>query len=293
MNKDIRLSVGFFDNPKTVKLQRRCGVEGIISLQKLWIWTAMNKPNGDLSGMDSEDIEIAAKWEGEPGLFFSSASGSFIDIDGDKIKLHDWEENNSWAAGAEDRADKGRFNRLKSTFPQAYEILANSGFTSLSKEDYTLISTSKDQTRTAQGLLKCALSDPTSPGPTPAPAPAPKPKPKSKHLSSEALRLSTLLADKILENNPSHRDLSNGKRDKAINRWGADIDKMIRLDNRPEIEIESVITWCQENSFWRKNILSGEKLRAQYDKLILEVNDQRGKTSDAKYQRLQEKYGNP
>jgi hypothetical protein len=68
---------------------------------------------------------------------------------------------------------------------------------------------------------------------------------------------------------------------------------MIRLDNRPEIEIESVITWCQENSFWRKNILSGEKLRAQYDKLILEVNDQRGKTSDAKYQRLQEKYGNP
>ena len=119
-----------------------------------------------------------------------------------------------------------------------------------------------------------------------------KVKKEPKTLSSEALRLSTLLADKILENNPDHRDLSNGKRDKAINRWGADIDKMIRLDNRQESEIESVITWCQENSFWRKNILSGEKLRAQYDKLILEVNDQRGKTSDAKYQRLQEKYGN-
>ena len=29
MNSDIRLSVGFFDHPKTVKLERQLGHEGI------------------------------------------------------------------------------------------------------------------------------------------------------------------------------------------------------------------------------------------------------------------------
>ena len=39
MNTDIRLSVGFWQHPKTKKTVRRLGLEGIRSLQVLWLWS--------------------------------------------------------------------------------------------------------------------------------------------------------------------------------------------------------------------------------------------------------------
>ena len=59
---DIRLSVDFFQHPKTIKLERRLGIEGVKALLSLWMWDAQNRPDGVLSGMDPEDIEIAAGW---------------------------------------------------------------------------------------------------------------------------------------------------------------------------------------------------------------------------------------
>ena len=40
MNSDIRLSIGFLDHPKTVKLQRQLGEAGVLSLLRLWLWSA-------------------------------------------------------------------------------------------------------------------------------------------------------------------------------------------------------------------------------------------------------------
>ena len=69
MNSDIRLSIGFLDHPKTVKLQRQLGEAGVLSLLRLWLWAAQNRPSGILIGMDEDDIEIAARWEeGERGV---------------------------------------------------------------------------------------------------------------------------------------------------------------------------------------------------------------------------------
>lgn len=65
MNIDIRLSVGFFDHPKIIKLERQLGLEGVTALLRLWLWAAQNRPSGMLSGMDGEDIEIAARWKGD------------------------------------------------------------------------------------------------------------------------------------------------------------------------------------------------------------------------------------
>ena len=54
MNTDIRISVTFLQNPKIKKLERRVGLEGLKALLALWIWTAQNKPTGDLAGLDNE-----------------------------------------------------------------------------------------------------------------------------------------------------------------------------------------------------------------------------------------------
>ena len=113
MNTDIRLSVGFWQHPKTKKTVKRLGLEGIRSLQVLWLWAAVSRPDGVLSGMDWEDIELAADWQGEERAFFECCLGSegasmWIDEDEGGYILHDWSVHNPWQAEAEARSESAR-----------------------------------------------------------------------------------------------------------------------------------------------------------------------------------------
>ncbi len=80
-----------------------------------------------------------------------------------------------------------------------------------------------------------------------------------------AQKLKTL----ILSNNPKARVPDN------LQKWAYEIDKMIRLDKRTPKEIESVIEFSQNDSFWMANILSVAALRKQFDKLYLQSKRQR------------------
>lgn len=80
MNTDIRLSIGFWQHPKTRKLTKRLGLDGVRSLQVLWLWAAQERPDGNLLGMDWEEIELAADWQGDERAFFEHCLGVWIDI---------------------------------------------------------------------------------------------------------------------------------------------------------------------------------------------------------------------
>lgn len=80
-----------------------------------------------------------------------------------------------------------------------------------------------------------------------------------------AQKLKTL----ILSNNPKARVPDN------LQKWAYEIDKMIRLDKRTPKEIESVIEFSQNDSFWMANILSAAALRKQFDRLYLQSKRQR------------------
>ena len=108
MNTDIRLSVGFWSHPKTRKMVKHLGLEGIRSLQVLWLWAATNRPDGILSGMDWEDIELAADWHGEERVFFNHCLGAWIDENSGEHSLHDWTEHNPWQAEAKIRTEAAR-----------------------------------------------------------------------------------------------------------------------------------------------------------------------------------------
>ena len=54
--------------------------------------------------------------------------------------------------------------------------------------------------------------------------------------------------------------------------WSNVFEKMIRIDSRYPDEIDEVIRWCQKDLFWQNNILSAEKLRKQYDQLVMKKN---------------------
>lgn len=105
MNSDIRISVGFLDHPKTIKLRRRVGNDAVLCLMRLWFYAAQYKPSGHFNGMTDEDLEIAANWSGECGEFVRAACDvGFIDRDGASYVLHDWDIHNSWAFHAEERS---------------------------------------------------------------------------------------------------------------------------------------------------------------------------------------------
>ena len=84
--------------------------------------------------------------------------------------------------------------------------------------------------------------------------------------NSNELRLSELLLSLILKRNTNYKKPN-------LQVWAKDIDIMIRLDNRDPIEIEKVILWCQEDTFWQNNILSTKKLRFQFDQLVFKSKE--------------------
>lgn len=168
MNTDIRLSVGFWQHPKTRKTAKRLGLEGVRSLQILWLWAALNRPDGNLSGMDWEDIELAADWSGEERTFFDFCLGIWIDEAPEGYVLHDWKAHNSWASEADERSDKARFSRLATVNREAYDQMKAAGINAVSKDDYdrlTTVQRPSDDRQTNAGRIVNAT-------PTPAPSPA-------------------------------------------------------------------------------------------------------------------------
>lgn len=74
-------------------------------------------------------------------------------------------------------------------------------------------------------------------------------------------RLCTLLADLI--------EANGSKRPTVTNTWRVECDRLIRLDGKTPAKIEACIRWCQQDPFWRANILSMPTLRKQYERLRL------------------------
>lgn len=101
-----------------------------------------------------------------------------------------------------------------------------------------------------------------------------KEKKESKTLPPEALRLSELLAGLIQSNHAGNSELTPSKRESTMARWADSIDKINRIDGRDWADIESVIEWCQQDSFWSLNIMSGVTLRKQFDKLSAKFSAQ-------------------
>ena len=172
MNSDIRLSVGFWQHPKTKKTARRLGLEGIRSLQILWAWAAVNRPDGNLSSMDWEDIELAADWQGEEQKFFDTCLGMWIDESPDGYTLHDWQEHNPWASEADTRSDAARLSRFARKFPEIARAMREDGVKGLTQEEYRTYADGTPYVRRSTNV-DTALNERSTDRSTPAPAPSP------------------------------------------------------------------------------------------------------------------------
>lgn len=95
-------------------------------------------------------------------------------------------------------------------------------------------------------------------------------KPKVYDEDSVYFQLAKLLFDKILENNPEHKQPN-------LQKWADDVRLMMERDNRTEEQIRYLIEWAQNDSFWKRNILSIAKLREKFDQLTLIVKEEKAK----------------
>ena len=183
MNTDIRLGVNFFNHIKTLKLEKCCGKEGVLCLLKLWVWAAVNRPSGDLSGYCSEDLELFCGWTGEPGLFFETLRDvGWVDVgdDGTSPRLHGWGEFQTWVTDAARREDISRLGALARKNRTAYERLKAQGVKGITKEEYA-----KYLHWSSGFSLSNAPAPAPAPSPVPVPVPVPVPTPKRKYRGAE------------------------------------------------------------------------------------------------------------
>lgn len=179
---DIRLDVEFFNHPKTVKLRHKLGLEGIMSLLKLWMWAAKNRPDGTLQNLDIEDIEIASSWEGKPGIFHAAlVTLRWLDVtntDGKEVyRLHDWLDHNTWVAEALNRGDRARLVRMASTHPALYERLIKEGRETITRDEYLALTSGQRDVNAPLTDVTTHVNAPLTPPPIPSPPPPPVPSP--------------------------------------------------------------------------------------------------------------------
>jgi hypothetical protein len=155
VNKDFRVAVSLPTHPKSIKLMRRCGDRAFYCLIRFWAYVAQNRPAGDLSGLDADDIEIAAGWTGQCSeLYQALLELRFIEKTESGLMVHDWDDHNGYASHAEDRAEKAR---------KAAEKRWNAR--------------NKDKTQECSEHTQALLNDATSNAPSPTPTPTPSPNP--------------------------------------------------------------------------------------------------------------------
>jgi hypothetical protein len=80
-------------------------------------------------------------------------------------------------------------------------------------------------------------------------------------LSADASRLASLLSELMRRNNPKATVPAN------LTGWAKEIALLNSKNGYEWSEIERVLRWSQDSAFWWPNILSGAKLRKQYDTL--------------------------
>jgi len=235
---------------------RRLGDRAFYSLIRLWAFVSQNRPDGALGHYSVEDIEIAADWQGEPGLFVKTLLDlRFLDEGQTGFLVHDWKDHNEYASYADARSEKAR-KAAQARWALPDDAIGNP----------------------KQCSEQCS-------SPSPIPSPAPDPTPSSLFPSdSDEMRLSKLLFLLMQKNDPRSKEPD-------FQKWAKEIDRLIRLDKRTPDEVERVIRFSQIDSFWLANIRSAKTLRNQFSQLFLKMSSQK-KTRGKEDERLNEKdYG--
>lgn len=261
----------------------------------LWLWSLDNAPEGMLPASE-RIIERAAGWQGQSGaLLTAMVNAGMVDrADDGRLCIHDWWD---YAGRLIDKrksdAERKRVARNSNGHPADVQRTSDGHPTdgagtlhyttvppSLSEVEDDHKGEGDQNNSAAVAALSLAPADagrevahdPSPAVSTPIPikttARAPLP------LDSDAVQLAARLRDAILSHKPDAREAALAKRMVKLQNWALPIDCMIRLDKRTVPKIAAVIDWLPTSTFWRRNVLSPSKLREQFDRLELQMQEE-------------------
>ena len=230
---DARISVGLPAHPKTKKLVRRLGEGGAWRLVCLFLWVAQSRPDGDLSGMTGEDIELAADWQGEEGAFIKALiEVGFVDGEEGAYSIHDWQEHNPWAAGADARSEKSKWLALCKHHGRAKAAEMMPAYAARLQESSKKDDQCKHEAHASSASSMHEAENSSAPSPSPSPLPSPNVENLNTSVASapvgpQATTQQTAcpadaivaLYHEILPDNPRCKVLSDARRAAIRARW--------------------------------------------------------------------------
>lgn len=77
--------------------------------------------------------------------------------------------------------------------------------------------------------------------------------------------------DELCQHLADRIEANGAKRPPVTDRWRQACRLMLDTDHRTPDQVRAAIDWCQDDEFWRANILSMPKLREKYDQLSLQA----------------------
>ncbi len=107
MNTDFRVTNTVFQNTKIRRLMRHKSGVGVLNLFQLWAFTSAHRSKGVLYGLDEMDI-MDASGSNDETLVEKFVELRLLDYCDGVYSVHDWEQWNPWAMGAEKRSEAAR-----------------------------------------------------------------------------------------------------------------------------------------------------------------------------------------
>lgn len=110
MSLFVRLDVGFWTHRKTMRLRAMIGEAALWVPPRLWSYAAQNQPDGDFSQYLPEEIALLVGYSGDAHALLQALQQALF-MDG--MKVHDWDQHNSYHTVFAERAKKAAAARWK------------------------------------------------------------------------------------------------------------------------------------------------------------------------------------
>lgn len=271
-------------HPKTRKFCRRLGLSvpaAVGHLHMFWWWAMDFAEDGDISKFEAEDIADAMEYDGDSeALLTAMIDAGFIDETQSGRAIHDWYDY----AGKLIERRKNDALRKANSRKKSGDILANSN-----NSPHDVQRTTEGQPRDGvrnpnpnhnlnhnQEDIKDLRPEPPAAGQddaspkTPADESGKKKKKKPEYAPDSTYYKMAVYFKQKIDEMAAKEGLTHLTDRTNLQTWADDFRKLVELDKQSDPNlIKSVMDWVVNDEFWKSNVLSAEKFRAQYPKLVI------------------------
>lgn len=284
---DCRLLSDFYSHPKTRRLLREHGAEGVVALQRLWLYATEYEPSGVFAGSSRELLADATGLaNGGEDFIDHLVSIGLLDVDEEgTYAIHNWARRNPYCVHRDEiRAQKSRAGKASATKKRADRI----------KKDAQKIKRKRNVTNKATSVQQM-LEQPFQPHPIPS-----QPKSERDTLSHSLARgrEGERAREIFFALVHAHIPLVT-MRDSAA--WTRELQKL--LDAGETVEgLQVAMGWALQNEFWSTRILSPQSFSKNYAIVLAQMRQSTGmveiddvpanKTSmtEAEWEKLKQKW---